>query len=284
MPVFFYYRRKDKFICYLFIIGSLDAFRAACSLFSFSVYQRAVCLFYTLPPVVTVHHIITAHDCRRLSYANFAHFRFQFFHIFFSGSRRRISSIQETVYVYFGNPLSLCQFQQPVEMLVMAVDAAVRYQSHQMQGRIIGFHILAGRQQDFVFKKVPVLDRLGDLGQILINNAPGAHIQMAHLRISHLSFGKSYCHSAGISFHKRIFFHQLIHYRSLCLCHCISLFAVIQSITVKDHKNCWSFTHFTFPPSYKILYYTKISVRIIFPHTSAGSSRRQVPSRTGWPR
>ena len=46
-------------------------------------------------------------------------------------------------------------------------------------------------------------------------------------RVTHLSIWKSYSETAGISFYKRIFFHQLIHDRCFCLCNSVSICSVI---------------------------------------------------------
>ena len=58
---------------------------------------------------------------------------------------------------------------------------------------------------------------------------------MTYLRVTHLAFGKSYCHTAGITMYKRILLHQGIHHRGICLCYGVALYLIIQSITIQDH-------------------------------------------------
>ena len=139
------------------------------------------------------------------------------------------------MYVNLLNALALRQFQQPVNVLDVTVHTAIGHQSHKMQAGIVSLHILAGGKKSFILKEISILDSLGDLSQVLINDPAGSHIQMSHLRVSHLSFRKSYRHPAGVAFYKRILLHQLVHHRRLRLSHRIAFFTLIQSVSVQDH-------------------------------------------------
>ena len=123
--VLFYHRRKHELIRGILIVGSLDPCRTARCPLAFAEYQRPVGLFHAVPAIVTVHGIVASHNGRHLSHADLLHLRCQLLYIFLSGSRRRITAVQEAVYVYVLDSLSLSQFQQPVNVLVMAVDAAI---------------------------------------------------------------------------------------------------------------------------------------------------------------
>ena len=97
-----------------------------------------------------------------------------------------------------------------------------------MQSRAFFLGVLHCLQKFFVFKEISVLNGLGNTGQFLIDNAAGAHIQMAHLRVSHLAVGKSHCQAAGLSADIGALAHELIHHRSLRFAHGIVLAALIQ--------------------------------------------------------
>ena len=147
------------------------------------------------------------------------------------------------MYVYFLQTFALCHLQKCIEMGIMTVYAAVRKQSIKMKGRIILLRILHSSQKCFILEEITILNLFGNSGQLLIYDAASAHIHMSYLGVTHLSVWKTYCQSTGISLYKRIFFHQLIHYRGSCLRNGISIFSVIQSITVQNHQHCWFFTH-----------------------------------------
>ena len=215
--------RYNELVGYFFIIGSLDPFCRGSRLIALAENERPVSLLHTVPAIVTVHRIVAARHACDFADADLFHLRFQFFHIFFSGCRRCVTAVQEAVNVHFLNALSLRQLKQSINMRIVAVNAAVGNKSHQVQRGIIFLHILACRHKRFIFKEIPVLDGFRNLRQILVHDAACAHVQMSHLRISHLSVRKSYRHTAGISSHKRALSHQLIHDRRCRLSNCITV-------------------------------------------------------------
>ena len=74
----------------------------------------------------------------------------------------------------------------------MAVNAAVREQTKQMQVRIADFAVVDRREDLGIFKELAVLDFLGDSGQFLINDTACAHIHVADFRVAHLAIRKTY--------------------------------------------------------------------------------------------
>src|SRR5699024_2167167 len=93
MSILFYNCRKYKLIGSVPVVRRLDSCRSACCFLAFAIYQRTVCLFYTVPAVITVHSIVASHHCRHFSDADLLHLCFQLLYIFFSGCRRCISSV-----------------------------------------------------------------------------------------------------------------------------------------------------------------------------------------------
>ena len=199
--------RKNKFICLVIIIRSLDCCSCICALDSLTCCQCFVCQFYTIPAVISVHCIITSGNNTNLTNTNFFHLGFQLFDKFFTGCRRCITSVKETVYINFCKTLSLGHLKQCIEMSVVAVYTAVRKKSHKVDCRIIFFCILHCCKKCFIFEEISIIDFFGDSGKFLIYDASRTHIHMSYLRVTHLSIRQTYCKSTGISFNKWIFLH-----------------------------------------------------------------------------
>ena len=114
--IFLYNSRKYKFIRYILIIRSLNAFCSTCSLLTFTKYECTVCFFYSIPSVVTVHYIITSHNRCHFTNADFCHPSFKFSYVFFTRCRWCVTTIKEAVYIYFLDTLTLGQFQESVNV------------------------------------------------------------------------------------------------------------------------------------------------------------------------
>ena len=117
-------------------------------------------------------------------------------------------------------------------MGIVAVHAAIGQQAHQVQGAAVLLTVLHGLQQGGVLEKGAVLNLLRNPGQLLVNDAPGSHVQMAHLGIAHLAFRQPYCHPAGIAPHKRAILHEPVHDRGPGQRHRVAVFSFVQSVSV----------------------------------------------------
>ena len=87
-------------------------------------------------------------------------------------------------------------------------------------------------QKGRILKEIPILNGLGDLGQILIYDTACPNIQMTHLRVAHLSIRQSYEKSAGIPWHERPLLDHLIIIRLLGGGYCIAYRVLIQAKSV----------------------------------------------------
>ena len=224
--VFHNYHRHNELICHILIIRSLNSLYSGICLISLSIYESSVGFLYAVPAVITIHCIVASCNCSDLAHTDFFHLCFQLFYILFSGCRRCVTSVKEAVYIYFLDSLSLCQLKESVNVRIVAVYASVRYESHQMKCRIVFLYILTRFHKRFILKEISILDRLCDLCKILVYDTACTHVQMSYLRVSHLSVRKSYCHTAGISFHERALSHQFVHNRCSCLCNSITMLVI----------------------------------------------------------
>ena len=140
--IFHHHRRFYKFIRFPSFIGLPNGSRPPCCGQPFPLRQGIIGQFYPVIIVIPVHRIVAAHNGCHFAYADFFHLRFQFLYIAFSAFRRSIPPIQETVRIYFGQAVSFGQFQNTINMCVMAVYTAIGHQPKHMKGGIIGFTIV----------------------------------------------------------------------------------------------------------------------------------------------
>ena len=224
--------RFYKFVRFLPVIGSLNPFRRARRLKAFSLCQRSIGFLHSVIVVISVHRIVTARYGSDFADADLLHLRFQIFHEPFSARRRRIASVQESMHINFFQTVSSGKFQQTVQMCIVAVYAAVRYQSVHMKRRIVLLAVIYGIQQSRILKKSTVLNFFRNSGQFLIYDAARAHIQMSDLGISHLAVRKACRHTACISLHKGTFLHQFVHNGRIGLRHRIPLCLSVQAVAV----------------------------------------------------
>ena len=67
--------------------------------------------------------------------------RFKLLNVFQAAGGRNIAAVHKAMYINFLYIFPLGQFQYGVKMLNMAVDAAVRKQTHHMQPASLGFNL-----------------------------------------------------------------------------------------------------------------------------------------------
>ena len=69
------------------------------------------------------------------------------------------------------------------------------------------------RPQDLVGRELPVLDGLVDPRQVLLDDGPGAEVQVADLRIAHLALGEPDRAPAGRKLRVRVVSPQVVEHR-----------------------------------------------------------------------
>ena len=98
----------------------------------------------------------------------------------------------------FGETVAFGQFEAGVEMIDMAVHAAVGAESHQVQPAAARFQVADERLQDGNFEELALANRLGDPRQALIDDPAGPEIEMADFGIAHLPVRQSDGFAPGI--------------------------------------------------------------------------------------
>ena len=253
LAVLLYHCRKNKLIVHTLCVGSCDSTDAVSRLVALSLCQGVVSLFYPIPAVVAVHGVVTSHNGSHFSDADLLHLVCQLLYKILSGGGRCVTAIQEAVYIDLRKTVTLCQLQQSVDMGIVAVYAAVGYQSEQVQCGVLCFRVLHSLYKRFIFKEVSILDLLCDTGQLLIYDASRTHVHMTNLRVAHLSVRKTNCQSAGIALYKGVVLHQTVHNRSLRHRNGIALRILIQTVAIQNHQYCRFLTHCSSPPLRSLL-------------------------------
>ncbi len=163
--------------------------------------------------LIPVHSVIATADSGDFAYADFGDLLLQPAHIIRARGGRGVPAVHKAVDINRFHPLALTQLQQSVKMRVVAVDAAVGQQAHQMNGAAGGFCPAAGFCQGRVFKKISVFNGFGNAGQLLVNNPACADVGMPHLAVAHLSVGQAHVQTRAADGPPRALLHQLVHHR-----------------------------------------------------------------------
>ena len=125
----------------------------------------------------------------------------------------------------------------------MAVHAAVADQAHQVHA-LAGFPgRIHGMDQRRFLKERSVLNVLGDAGQLLIDDAARADVEVADLAVAHLAVGQAHVHAAGADLGMRIAGHERIQPGRALLIDRIALMSGIDAEAVHDDKGRHGFLH-----------------------------------------
>ena len=95
--------------------------------------QCVICSYKSLPSLVSVHCVESAGDYTDAAYAFFFHVLLECSEPCHSALRRNVSSVEETVYDYILNSVLLGHVDNSLEVLKVAVHAAVGYKAHHME-------------------------------------------------------------------------------------------------------------------------------------------------------
>ncbi len=98
-----------------------------------AIYHGGISLFHTLPAVIAIHGIVTAHYSGDLANADFLKLFLKLLHIGLAAAGGDVTAVQKAVNVDLCKLHTLCHFQQGVKMAVMAVYTAIGQQPHEMQ-------------------------------------------------------------------------------------------------------------------------------------------------------
>src|SRR6266436_8998926 len=154
------------------------------------MHHRAVSEFDALPAIVAIHGVISSNQRRDLSHSKLAHLLLKLLHKVASAVRRGLASIHEAVHENTFHFLPLRHFEQRKKMLNVRMDAAIAQQSEKMKlPQPPALHRFL-KQQHLV--QLPVGHHQINFCDVHVHNAPGAHVQVPHFAVSHLTLRKSH--------------------------------------------------------------------------------------------
>jgi hypothetical protein len=82
--------------------------------------------------------------------------------------------------------MAMRQFEQGMEMIFVSMYPTGAKQSHQMQCRIVLFHVFDSLKQSWIREKITISDRFTNPGQFLIDHKASADIEMTNFRVTNL--------------------------------------------------------------------------------------------------
>ena len=173
-------------------IGSEHAVnRRLCHGLCLGVCNRLVGKLLALPAVIAIHRIVAAADCRNLADTDLRRLFLHCLKIFRRTLGRHVASVEECVNPNLGQTLTLGKLKHAEEMVVMAVHAARRDQSHDVQCTAALLYTVYNREQCLVLEEITVLDVACDARELLIDNATRADIRVPDLGVAHLPVRQS---------------------------------------------------------------------------------------------
>ena len=191
-------------------VGCLDGLLSVGGVVALAVDERGVGLLLAVPVVVAVHGVVTAGDAGDLADAQRIELGLQVGEEALAGVRVGIAAIGDAVEVDLLGTHVLGHLQHAEPVVCVAVDAAGADQTHQVNGlaRVDGgLHVL---DQNRVLEHLTVLDGLGDEGELLVDDAAGAHVGVADLGVAHLAIGQANGHAGGVDGGHGVLCHQRI--------------------------------------------------------------------------
>ena len=101
--------RNHEFIGNALCIGICHCLHCIFSRLTDTAANRIISLLYPFPTVISVHRIITSGNGSNLTNTDFFHFFCKLCHIIFTGSRRCVTSVQETMHINLFQAFAFCQ-------------------------------------------------------------------------------------------------------------------------------------------------------------------------------
>ena len=160
--------------------------RRLCRRLRLCMRNRLIGKLLALPAVIAIHRVVAAADRRDLADTDLRRLFLDCREVFRRALGRHIAPIEECVNPDLGQPLALCKLEHAEEMIVMAVHAARRNKSHDVQGTAALLHAAYNREQRLVLEEVAVLDVARDARELLIDDAPRADVCVTDLGVAHL--------------------------------------------------------------------------------------------------
>ena len=150
-----------------------------------------------VPSLVAVHGVVAAGDGRDLHGRRIEH-GLEPGEVTLGGLRRRVASVREGMDAHAGHPLPRREPQQPFEMALVGVDAAVGEKAHHVERRAAAPRGRAGPEQRGILLERAVAQREVDPQEVLRHHATRAERQVADLGVAHHAGGQPHRLAGGL--------------------------------------------------------------------------------------
>ena len=196
--------------------------------------DRIKTCLHTLPTIVAIHRKIAAHQRGDLN--TLWQPSQQRIQITVNRLRCHIASIAKGM-DHNGQTRITTSFGRSDHMHNMAMNTAIRQQTHQVCRALRRLDIRNKLTQYRIGEKATVFDRQINLAQIHCNNTARTDIRMTHFRIAHLSFRQSNIRTISDQRIIGTSRHDAIHCRSARQSRCVSNRIGAQTPSIKNTKN-----------------------------------------------
>ena len=205
--------RLDELVRHVGIIGLLHGGDHVRVVLADTLDQRVVGHLHTLPALVTVHGIVTA-DHRGDLAARLGEVLFELGDEALAAVRVGIAAVHEAVHVgALRNAVLAGDVTEFEEVLERRVYAAVRGQAHEVHADALRLGIFESLDDLGIPEDRVVAAGAVDLHEVLVDHTAGADIEVAHLRVAHLSVGQADVLAVGAQFGMGVLFG---HGRDVC--------------------------------------------------------------------
>ena len=150
--------------------------------------------FVAIPALVAVHGIVAADDGGDFGTAGFE-VGFQLCQVTSAARGRGVAAIGDGVDHEVLHTRGFCGIAECHELVLMRMHAAIADEAEKVQALALGF--FESLDEHWHLGEFAVADALIDAGEILINDAPGAKIEVADFAIAHLAVGQADIFTAG---------------------------------------------------------------------------------------
>ena len=193
----------QELIILVLAVSLLDSSHRVTAFLAFSFDQAVQANLDSVPPLIAVHDVVSAHHGRDVAEADLLGGLQQSLHV--SGGRLGIcvTAVAKEVDVGLGHALSLGDLEEGYQMVHVRVHAAVGHEAAEVESAIAIDGALEGLLDGGDVLELVVLDGLRNADGILPDDPAGANVQVADLAVAHEAFreadGERRCLELGIA-------------------------------------------------------------------------------------
>ena len=197
------YVRFHEFVGHAFVIGSCHGILRVGVSGSLPLDQQIIGFTHALPALVAIHSVIAADKTgHRPGQRTRVHLFFNLAHKAKTALGIRVAAIHESMHITLFHPFALSKRQKRFEMFERRMHAAVGEKPHHVQCAARAFHMIDDCADFRVLSQrmaLRILRTAGtvDLDKALIDHAAGTDVEMPHLGVPHLAFGKAHIFAIG---------------------------------------------------------------------------------------